>query len=91
MGDMGDDFRAMNQLRLEHRRAIEPERFKYAVKRLREAGHEVEEDARDDKCLVVNGYIKFWPFTGWYAGKGIGSGRGIDSLVKALQPKKGEE
>lgn len=82
MGDMAEDFRAMREHNRERRGVIEPHLFKYAKQKLDEAGHTYE--TVDATQLLVNGYVKFWPFTGWYAGKGIGSGRGIRNLIKAL-------
>ena len=83
MGDMADDFRAMRDHNRERRNGLEPKRFKYAIDKLEEAGHRVEKV--DHAQLLVNGYVKFWPFTGWYSGKGIGSGRGIHNLLKGLE------
>lgn len=88
MGDMADEFRYMKELRLKERQSVEPRRFEYAIRKLQEAGNTVDEDFEDDKLLVVNGYIKFWPFTGWYSGKGIGSGRGINNLIRAITSTK---
>lgn len=86
MGDMREAFDAMNEMKAERRASIEPDRFKYATEKLEEAGHTVEKV--DHAQLLVDGYIKFWPFTGWFSGKKIGSGRGIHTLLKKLQEKK---
>lgn len=88
MGELADDFAFMKEQRLKHRQSVEPNRFQYATDALMDAGHRVGRDPNDDKCLIVNGYIKFWPFTGWYSGKGIGSGRGIHKLLDAIATKE---
>lgn len=88
MGEMADDFRAMREYQLEQRARVEPTRFEYAVDKLMQAGHSVARNPEDDKCIIVNGAIRLWPYTGWYSGKGIGSGRGIRNLIKKLEEIK---
>ena len=83
MGDMREAFDAYNEMKAERRAGLEPKRFKYAIQQLEESGHTVEKLNHAE--LLVNSYIKFWPFTGWYAGKGIGSGRGIHTLIRKLE------
>ena len=85
MGEMADDFKLFREIRKKERQEIEPTRFKYAVDSLMDAGHRVGRDPNDDKAIIVNGYINFWPYTGWYSGKGIGSGRGIHNLIKKFK------
>lgn len=85
MGDMVDSFRFMKEERLKERQKVEPNRFEYATDKLMEAGHTVGKNPKDEKSLIINGYIKFWPYTGWYSGKGIGSGRGIHKLIANLK------
>lgn len=82
---MGDVFRDMKAGKMAYRSKVEPSRFEYATDKLMEAGHRVGLNPEDDKSIIVDGYIKFWPYTGWYSGKGIGSGRGIKKLLKELQ------
>lgn len=84
MGELADDFNFMKEQRLKRRQAIEPSRFEFATDKLMDIGCTVGLDPNDHKCLIVNGYIKFWPYTGWYSGKGIGSGRGINNLLRKL-------
>ena len=83
MGDMREAFDAYNEMKAERRAGLEPKRFKYAIQQLEENGHTVERINHAE--LLVNGYIKFWPFTGWFSGKGIGSGRGIKNLIEKLE------
>lgn len=85
MGELADDFRFMDEQRKKHKVAETPNRMEYAKKLLAENGHTVTHS--DSGLLNVNGYIKLWVFTGWWSGKGIGSGRGIHNLIKALNKK----
>ena len=82
MGELADDFRFMDEQRAKHRAQVEPERVTYAIKQLTDAGHTVHKV--DNQSLKVNGTIMFWPFTGWFSGKGVGSGRGIKKLLDKL-------
>ena len=85
MGDLVDDFRFMKEQALKERATKEPTRFEYATDLLMNAGHRVALDPNDNKCLIVNGTIKLYPYKGWWSGKGIGSGRGVHNLVKKLE------
>ena len=84
MGELAEDFKFMKEMRLKERAKKEPSRFEYATNLIFKAGHRVGRDPNDSKCLVVNGYIKLWPYTGWWSGKGVGSGRGVHRLLEKL-------
>jgi hypothetical protein len=84
VGDLAEDFAFMKKIKQKERAEKEPKRFEYATHVLIGAGHTVELYTKDNKCLIVNGYIKFWPYTGFFSGKGIQSGRGINNLVECL-------
>lgn len=84
MGELAEDFAFMKKVRKEERAKVEPTRFEYATDLIMNAGHRVSLDAKDDKVLVINDSIKLWPYTGWWSGKGIGSGRGVHNLIKKL-------
>lgn len=65
----------------------EAERMDYAIKKLTEAGMEV--DRVDDKTLqfLYQGEIvSFWPWKGWHSGKSIKDGRGLRNLLNQLKP-----
>lgn len=85
MGELAEDFAYMKEQRRKEREAKEPSRLNYATDKLMQAGHRVSLDPADNKCLIVNGYIKLWAYTGWWSGKGVGSGRGVHQLIKRLQ------
>lgn len=82
MGELADDFRFMDEQRKKDRDAKEPGRVQYAIEQLEKAGHKVVKI--DDQSIKVNGTVTLWPFTGWFSGKGVGSGRGIHNLLKKL-------
>lgn len=84
MGELAEDFAFMKKVKEEERAKVEPTRFEYAVDKLMEAGHKVGLNPKDDKSIIVNNMVLFWPYTGWYSGKGVGSGRGIHNLIKKL-------
>ena len=72
------------------REALEPGRVQYATGLLAEAGFVVVWDC-SEKALYIykhnraNKFIaRLWVYTGWWAGKGIGSGRGVHKLIKKL-------
>ena len=83
MGDLAEDFRAMREHRSEERKKIEPSRMKFAQEQLKLNG--IQYQILDKQTILVDDYVKFYPFTGWYSGKGIGSGRGIKNLIKRIK------
>lgn len=87
MGDMREVFDDMRAERAERRQGLEPKRFKYAQDKFDEHGIEWRKDSSDPSLMLVDGYIRFWAFTGLYSGAGLGSGRGIHNLIKAIEQK----
>lgn len=89
MGDVGDDFKAWDEHKKEQRAKIEPNRFTFALTRLKEIGIEPAELWHDHMVLKLpRGTITFWPFTGWFQGQkpyGHVRGRGIGTLVSKLK------
>ena len=84
MSDMADDFRFMKEEARIKRIELTPSRLNYAMGKLMEAGHTVKLDPSDKNVLIVNESIKLYPYKGWFTGKGITDGRGIDNLIKQL-------
>lgn len=75
--------------RLDEKREIEltPKRMKYALDKLSDLGYNITQspcgkkltfDRKPGKTVVL------FVYSGWWSGKGIGSGRGIDKLIKTL-------
>lgn len=88
MGELADDFAFMKEQKQIERATKEPSRIEYATDLLIDAGHRVGLCRDDHKCLMINNGIRLWPYTGWWSGKGIGSGRGIHNLLKKLEAKQ---
>lgn len=86
MGDLADDFRFMKEQRAKERAIKEPRRLNYAVGELQKAGHIVQ--VIDHQTIRVDGDVTMWVFTGWFSGKGVGSGRGIHNLIKKLSTRE---
>lgn len=84
MGNTSEWYRA------EVREPKEAYRVAYAKERLERLGYEVTE-IRGNKSLVFfhNGHrITFYPYKGWFSGKGIKDGRGIETLIRRLNHGK---
>lgn len=70
----------------EHRGRIEADRIRYARKALESLGYKVKQP--DSACLTFEhrGHtIRFYPYTGWFTGKGIKDGRGLEKLLRQLK------
>lgn len=70
----------------EHRAPKEDNRIKFAKSELEKRGYEVTHDV-SNKCLMFEhkGFkIRLFPCTGWFTGKGIKDGRGLQNLFKQL-------
>ena len=70
----------------EHRAPKEDNRIKFAKSDLEKRGYEVTHDI-SNKCLMFehNGFkIRLFPYTGWFTGKEIKDGRGLQNLLKQL-------
>ena len=75
------------ELKKEKRYKEEPERINYAINRLQELGYEVHY-RQDQKCVEFiyrGGIVRVYPYTGWYTGRAIKDGRGINTLLKQLK------
>lgn len=83
---MADDFRAMKEARQAYKLEATPKRVEYAKNMLDR--HDIDYYETESGRLTVDGYIDFWVFTGWWSGKGIGSGRGIHKLIKNIENNK---
>ena len=87
MGDTGEIFKAFNEMKAEQRAKKEPNRFKYACRKLDSIGYEYEINEPEIIVKMPNGKITFWPFTGWFCGQkpyGNIKGRGIENLISKL-------
>lgn len=90
MGDMGDDFKAFNEMKREERAATEPKRVDFALKELAKIKATFSHFENSDIINIHTdkGQIDFWPYTGWFSGRrpiGKIRGRGINNLIKSLK------
>ena len=79
-----------NRLDQEREKELEPKRMEYAIGQLHAAGVQsvfvvtnksLEFDYKGNK-------ITLWPYSGWFQGKGIKAGRGIQKLLTQLNTVK---
>lgn len=92
MGDTGEAFKAFNEIKREERTKKEPQRFEYAMNKLRWLG--IPRENLGDRIIVhlPKGQITFWPYTGWFCGQkpyGKIKGRGIEKLLKMMETQEG--
>lgn len=93
MGELRAEFDAMKKEREERREALEPDRMRYALALCLEAGYVADWNDNERVMYIYkkddreNHIAKLYPYTGWWAGKGIGSGRGIHKLIEKLDNK----
>lgn len=76
-----------NRLDKEREEILTPKRKEYAIKKLQEKGiYEITcvDDKRIEFYRTRDKKVVLFPYSGWWSGKGIGSGRGINELLKLL-------
>ena len=67
-----------------------PNKLMLQDQRMDEAIHlldmaEIDYDVIDNTKVIVDGSINFFPFSGWFSGKKIKDGRGIENLINQLK------
>lgn len=80
----------MARLNQERQAKLEPIRHNSTRAELNRLGFEIF-DFDDKKIRIVspNGHmISFFPYSGWFSGKGIIDGRGFNNLIKQLEAQK---
>ena len=83
----------MGRLDIERQERLEPQRMESTKILLEDMGCKVEPlEAHPDQAYKVTlpdgRMIQFWPYSGWFSGKGIGSGRGFAKLKQAIKTKE---
>lgn len=64
----------------------EPGRWEYVLSVLKDKGYQPAED-KGKKCIRFSfrgNTVTVWPYKGWFSGKGVKDGRGIDKLLKQI-------
>lgn len=71
---------------IETQKELEPKRIEYAIEKLTDMGFNVVKiNDTTIKFIYKNHWVTLFPYSGWYTGKSIKDGRGIDNLLKQLQ------
>lgn len=91
MGELAEDFNFYRDKKREKKDRVEPSRTQYAVSLLTEHGYAVLWNQAERVICIYrlddrkSHICKLYPYTGWWSGRGIGSGRGIHQLIKKLK------
>lgn len=76
-----------NRLDQEREKQLTPKRLEYAYNKLTELGYEVEIQPCKTRLHIhrkPNKIVVLFAYSGWWSGKGVGSGRGVHELIKIL-------
>jgi len=75
-----------NRLNKERQGILEPIRMQYAIEKLTKLGYEVHK-ASDSQIWFydrIGVKIYFFPYSGWFSGKTVTAGRGIENLLSQI-------
>lgn len=79
-----------NRLDKKRQEKLEPKRISSTLSELNNRGFEIL--GSDDKKIIVKSpegnLISFFPYSGWFTGKGVKDGRGFYKLIKQLEEQK---
>lgn len=74
------------RLDIERQKELEPKRFAYAIEKLQELGLIITDQVKGRIQFEFKGEIvTFYPYSGWFTGKTVKDGRGIELLLKQLK------
>lgn len=75
----------MGRLNKEREAELQPKRIEFAKAELERKNVEITfEDETKLEFIFKGAKITFFPYSGWFSGKGIKDGRGINNLLKQL-------
>lgn len=75
----------MARLDIERQKKLEPERIKWAKKKIQELGFDITFECETRIEFEFKGEtVKLFPYSGWHTGKSIKDGRGIQKLLNQL-------
>lgn len=74
-----------SRLNQEREADLQPQRLDHAKKKLSALGYELTVNRTTISFLFKGNNIMFFPYSGWFSGKGIKDGRGLKNLLKQLQ------
>ena len=76
----------MGRLNIERQLELEPKRIEYAKSQIESLGYIINyEDDKELRFSNGKNIISFFPYSGWFSGKGIGSGRGLNTLLNLIK------
>lgn len=82
-----NEWREITEFFKKIRAGKEAERAVYAANKLTDMGFVVTWDS-SHKCLEFrykDARVRFYPYKGWFTGKTVKDGRGLQNLIKQLQ------
>ena len=78
----------MARLNYERQKQLEPSRVEYAKCKIENLGYPIIEQSNTYLKFEYKGnVITLFPYSGWFTGKGIKDGRGINKLIKQIKQK----
>ncbi len=76
----------MSRLDKARQSMLEPKRINHAVSKITALGYSIEKRSSVHIEFSFNGNtVQFYPYSGWFSGKSIGSGRGLENLIEKLE------
>lgn len=74
------------RLNIERQNDLEPQRIEYAIKMIEAAGIPVQyQDEHKIQFIFKRYLVTLYPFSGWFTGKSVTDGRGIQNLLTQLK------
>mgnify|MGYP003608629210 FL=1 len=75
------------RLNQEREQKLQPERIKSAKAEIERLGFVIQfEDNTSLKFQYLGNLITFFPYSGWFSGKGVKDGRGLKNLLEQISP-----
>ena len=75
------------RLNQEREQRLQPERIKSAKAEIERLGFVIQfEDNTSLKFQYLGNLITFFPYSGWFSGKGVKDGRGLKNLLEQISP-----
>lgn len=76
-----------SRLNKQREEALQPLRMQYAKEEIAKLGYQIEYYNQTFLTFYFKGsLVKMFPYSGWHTGKTIKDGRGIEKLLKQIQP-----
>lgn len=76
----------MSRLDQQRQDELQPKRLSFAKNALIKMGYDIVKETESELNFIHNGQlIKLFPYSGWFSGKTVKDGRGINNLLKQLE------